>query len=91
MNRCSTPIREFVTKKLLTHRLLFLWTVFWITQGYTDQKQFGAEDLKFCNSKESCLLLSVVVVVVVFLLFDLFNGDRQIGEFSVVSYCGGSS
>ena len=45
--------------------LLFLWTVFWITQGYTDQKEFGAEDLKFRNSKESCLLLSVVVVVAV--------------------------
>ena len=63
MNRYSTTIGELVTKKLLTHRLLFLWTVFWITQAYTDQKEFGAEDLKFCNSKESCLLLSVVVAV----------------------------
>ena len=51
MNRYNTPIGEFVTKKLLTHRLLFLWTVFWITQGYTDQKEFGAEDLKFVTAK----------------------------------------
>ena len=60
--------------------------------GLTDQKEFGAEDLKFCNSKESCLLLSVVVVVVVVLLyFDLFSGDRQVGELSVVNYSSGSS
>ena len=76
MNRYSTLIGGFMTKKSWTHRLLFLWTVFWITQGYTDQKEFGAEDLKFCNSKESCLLLTVVVVVVFLLYFDLFSGDR---------------
>ena len=32
MNRYSTPIGGFMTKKSLTYRLLFLWTVFWITQ-----------------------------------------------------------
>ena len=44
-------------KKLLTYGLLFLWTVFWITQGYTDQKEF-------CNSKECWIMLSVAVVVI---------------------------
>ena len=56
MNRYSTPIGGFLTKKLLTYCLLFLWTVFWITQGYTDQKEF-------CNSKV-CWMLSVAVVVI---------------------------
>ena len=46
-----------MTKKLLTYRLLFLWTVFWITQGYTDQKEFF-------NGKECWIMLSVAVVVI---------------------------
>ena len=41
----------------LTYRLLFLWTVFWITQAYIDQKEF-------CNSKECWTMLSVAVVVI---------------------------
>ena len=57
MNRYSTPVGGFMIKKLLTYGLLFLWTVFWITQGYTNQKQF-------CNSKECCIMLSVAVVVI---------------------------
>ena len=82
MNRYSTPIGEFVTKTLLTHRLLFLWTVFWITQEYTDQQEFGAEDLKFCNSKEcSCCQL-----LLFYYILSLFSGERQVGELSVVSY-----
>ena len=46
--------------------------MFWITQGYTDQKEFGAEGLKFCNSKECWIMLSVAVVVVV-VVFSLYN------------------
>ena len=46
--------------------------MFWITQGYTDQKEFGAEDLKFCNSKECWIMLSVAVVVVVFSLHNYY-------------------
>ena len=57
MNLYSTPIGAFMTKKLLTYRLLFLWTVFWITQRYTDQKEF-------CNNKECWIMLSVAFVVI---------------------------
>ena len=89
MNRYSTPIGEFVTKKLLTHHLLFLWIVFWITQEYTDQQEFGAEDLKFCNSKECCCCQ--LLLLQFYYILSLFSGDRQVGELSVVSYCGGSS
>ena len=42
--------------------------MFWITQGYIDQKEFGAEDLKFCISKECWIMLSVAIVVVVFII-----------------------
>ena len=59
MNRYGTPIGGFMTKKLLTYRLLFLWTVFWITQGNTDQKEF-------CNSKECWIMLSVAIVVILY-------------------------
>ena len=54
MNRYSTPIGGFMTKKLLTYRLLFLWTVFWITQRCTDQKEF-------CNSKECWMLYGELI------------------------------
>ena len=57
MNRYSTAIGGFMTKKLLTYYLLFLWTVFWITQRYTDKKEF-------CNSKECWIMLSVAVAVI---------------------------
>ena len=90
MNRYSTPIGEFVTQKLLTHGLLFLWTVFWITQEYTDQQEFGAENLKFCNSKECCCC-QLLLLLLSYYILSLFSGDRQVGELSVVSYCGGSS
>ena len=90
MNRYSTPIGEFVTQKLLTHRLLFLWTVFWITQEYTDQQELGAENLKFCNSKECCCC-QLLLLLLSYYILSLFSGDRQVGELSVVSYCGGSS
>ena len=59
MNRYSTPIGGLMTKKLLTYRLLFLWTVFWITQRYTDPKEF-------CNNKECWIMLSVAFVVIFF-------------------------
>ena len=48
-----------MTKKLLTYRLLFLWTVFWITQGNTDQKEF-------CNNKECWIMLSVAIAVILY-------------------------
>ena len=54
MNRYSTQIGGFMTKKLLTYRLLFLWTVFWITQRYTDQKEF-------CNNKECWMLYGELI------------------------------
>lgn len=57
MNRYSNPIEGFMIKKLLIYRLLFLWTVFWITQGHTDQKEF-------CISKECWIMFSVAVVVI---------------------------
>ena len=57
MNRYSTPVGGFMIKKLLTCGLLFLWTVFWITQGYAYQKEF-------CNSKECWIMFSVAVVVI---------------------------
>ena len=54
MNRYSTPIGGFKTKKVLTYRLLLLWTVFWITQRYTDQKEF-------CNNKECWMLYGELI------------------------------
>ena len=59
MNGYSTPIGGFMTKTLLTYRLLFLWTVFWITQGYTNQKEF-------CNSKE-CWTMCELVLFLIFI------------------------
>lgn len=45
--------------------------MFWITQRYSDLKEFGAKYLKFCNWKECRIMFSGVGVVLFFKMISL--------------------